>query len=166
MMSKITWFKKEWKPMYLLTQSVIISPWDPAMKKSSFMISLHLKCIARLLCKKCGTILSNNSQWSFLYHRVVLLVSINNSSSQWLLPHCQELCNMSITVFVVVTKYPDINNLISRYISKYRRFPDYQDIRDIIIRCNHRHSLKIKSASLLVMLVYEAATRRINCVVI
>jgi len=64
--------------------------------------------------------------------------------------------------FVVVTKYQDINNLISRYISKYRRFPDYQDIRDIITRCNHRHSLKIKSAALLVMSVYEAATRRIN----
>ena len=53
-------------------------------------------------------------------------------------------CAICRCLFVVGTKYPQVNSLISRYVSKYRTFPDYQDVRDIIVRCNQRHSLNIK----------------------
>jgi len=72
-------------------------------------------------------------------------------------------CAFCDSLFVVGTNYPEVNNLISRYINKYRTFPDYQDVRDIIVRCNDRHSLKIKLVALFLCWVYGAG---INFVVV
>ena len=43
------------------------------------------------------------------------------------------------------SRYPEINRKVEKFVNKFREFPDYQDIRDIVIRSNNKFKLKFRS---------------------
>lgn len=53
--------------------------------------------------------------------------------------------SINITLkFFEGTRYPEINKKIEKFVNKKKCFPDYNDIRDIIVSVNNSRALHLK----------------------
>ena len=41
------------------------------------------------------------------------------------------------------TRYQEINKKVEKFVNKFKVFPDFQDIRDIILVANRKHHLQL-----------------------
>ena len=48
------------------------------------------------------------------------------------------LCCATLCLRLTGSRYPEINKKVEKLVNVFKTFPDYQDIRDIVVSCNRK----------------------------